>query len=82
MAVAAAAIACSCVTAGGAEGPASEFELDLDDYLSHVSNPAGRRGCPSVALVRARLRRFDFSGVRVKLVACVPGYHTGRSLHK
>ncbi|KAJ3705221.1 hypothetical protein LUZ61_008926 [Rhynchospora tenuis] len=63
----------------------SPFENDLVDYLYALKLPELQVNLPSIGNVSinaAFFRMFDYSSAKVRLVASVPGYHTGSSLKK
>ncbi|XP_078436994.1 tyrosyl-DNA phosphodiesterase-like protein isoform X2 [Wolffia australiana] len=61
------------------------FENDLVDYLNSLKWPELNVSYESIGQARINpsfFRRFDFSCAMVRLVASVPGYHTGSNLKK
>ncbi|XP_014520570.1 tyrosyl-DNA phosphodiesterase 1 [Vigna radiata var. radiata] len=63
----------------------SGFENDLVEYLSILKWPEFSVKIPSlgsVSLCPSFFRKFDYSDARVRLIASVPGYHSGTSLKK
>jgi tyrosyl-DNA phosphodiesterase-1 len=67
--------------------PSSPFESDLLDYLEALKWPGALVPSPDSAGEGTRVtasffRRFDYSWAAVRLVASVPGYHSGRWLTK
>lgn len=63
----------------------SEFENDLVEYLSMLKWPEFSVKLPSlgnVGVCPSFFRKFDYSEARVRLIASVPGYHSGASLKK
>eukprot|EP00897_Mesotaenium_endlicherianum_P008277 jgi/Mesen1/7478/ME000039S06689 len=74
-------------TAVGGEGESSSaFEDDLVEYLAALEWPGcdvTRPSDGSTFRLNARhFRCYDFSDAAVRLVASVPGYHSGAALHK
>ncbi|KAK7405871.1 hypothetical protein VNO78_07482 [Psophocarpus tetragonolobus] len=63
----------------------SGFENDLVEYLSMLKWPEFSVKLPSlgsVSVCPSFFRKFDYSDARVRLIASVPGYHSGTSLKK
>ncbi|KAH1252780.1 Tyrosyl-DNA phosphodiesterase 1 [Glycine max] len=63
----------------------SGFENDLVEYLSVLKWPEFSVNLPflgSVSICPSFFRKFDYSDARVRLIASVPGYHSGSSLKK
>ncbi|CAJ1925113.1 unnamed protein product [Sphenostylis stenocarpa] len=63
----------------------SGFENDLVEYLSMLKWPEFSVKLPSlgsVSICPSFFRKFDYSDARVRLIASVPGYHSGTSLKK
>ncbi|KAL2349519.1 hypothetical protein Fmac_003519 [Flemingia macrophylla] len=63
----------------------SGFENDLVEYLSTLKWPEFSVRLPSlgnVSVTPSFFRKFDYSDARVRLIASVPGYHSGTSLKK
>ncbi|XP_020217732.1 tyrosyl-DNA phosphodiesterase 1 isoform X2 [Cajanus cajan] len=63
----------------------SGFENDLVEYLSMLKWPEFSVKLPSlgnVSVCPSFFRKFDYSEARVRLIASVPGYHSGASLKK
>lgn len=61
------------------------FETDLVDYLSTLKWPdfaADLPGLGSFSVNPSFFKKFDYSSAAVRLVASVPGYHSGSSLKK
>ncbi|KAM7255296.1 hypothetical protein ACFE04_020537 [Oxalis oulophora] len=61
------------------------FENDLIDYLNALKWPGFTSNLPSVGNVTinpAFFKKFDYSNATVRLIASVPGYHTGSNLKK
>ncbi|OMO64913.1 hypothetical protein COLO4_31726 [Corchorus olitorius] len=61
------------------------FETDLTDYLGTLKWPEFTANLPALgnfSINSAFFKRFDYSNARVRLIASVPGYHTGPSLKK
>ncbi|KAL1205929.1 Tyrosyl-DNA phosphodiesterase 1 [Cardamine amara subsp. amara] len=61
------------------------FEGDLIDYLSVLKWPeftASLPGRGNVKINAAFFKKFDYSDAMVRLIASVPGYHTGLNLRK
>ncbi|KAL0784651.1 hypothetical protein Bca101_000896 [Brassica carinata] len=61
------------------------FEDDLVDYLAVLKWPeftASLPGLGNVKINAAFFRKFDYSNATVRLVASVPGYHTGSNMRK
>ncbi|CAH2072705.1 unnamed protein product [Thlaspi arvense] len=59
------------------------FEGDLIDYLTVLKWPeftASLPGRGNVKINAAFFKKFDYSGATVRLIASVPGYHTGLNL--
>jgi tyrosyl-DNA phosphodiesterase-1 len=67
--------------------PSSPFESDLLDYLEALKWPGALVPSPDstgegTRVTASFFRRFDYSRAAVRLVASVPGYHSGRWLTK
>ncbi|CAL9055894.1 unnamed protein product [Musa banksii] len=63
----------------------SFFENDLVDYLKMLKLPEFTAKLPAVGNVSINasfFRKFDYSSAMVRLIASVPGYHTGANLNK
>ncbi|CAL9121280.1 unnamed protein product [Musa textilis] len=63
----------------------SFFENDLVDYLKMLKLPEFTIKLPAVGNVTINasfFRKFDYSSAMVRLIASVPGYHTGANLNK
>ncbi|XP_031500494.1 tyrosyl-DNA phosphodiesterase 1 [Nymphaea colorata] len=63
----------------------SPFEEDLVDYLEKLKWPGLNVSIPvagSATINSSFFRKFDFSSASVRLIASVPGYHSGGSLKK
>ncbi|QCD91881.1 tyrosyl-DNA phosphodiesterase 1 isoform X1 [Vigna unguiculata] len=63
----------------------SGFENDLVEYLSMLKWPEFSVKLPSlgsVSICPSFFRKFDYSDARVRLIASVPGYHSGSSLKR
>ncbi|RDX62056.1 Tyrosyl-DNA phosphodiesterase 1 [Mucuna pruriens] len=63
----------------------SGFENDLVEYLNMLKWPEFSVKLPSlgnVSVCPSFFRKFDYSDARVRLIASVPGYHSGTSLKK
>ncbi|CAG7879349.1 unnamed protein product [Brassica rapa] len=61
------------------------FEDDLVDYLAVLKWPeftACLPGRGNVKINAAFFRKFDYSSATVRLIASVPGYHTGSNMRK
>ncbi|CAA7394486.1 unnamed protein product [Spirodela intermedia] len=61
------------------------FENDLVDYLNALKWPELSINLPSIGPANINpsfFRRFDYSNAMVRLVASVPGYHTGSNLKR
>ncbi|TYJ12942.1 hypothetical protein E1A91_A10G016300v1 [Gossypium mustelinum] len=61
------------------------FENDLVDYLSTLKWPEFTANLPSLGnfnINSAFFKKFDYSEAKVRLIASVPGYHTGSNLKK
>lgn len=61
------------------------FENDLTDYLSALKWPEFSVNFPnlgSFAINSSFFKEFDYSNAEVRLIASVPGYHTGVNLKK
>ncbi|XP_010492343.1 PREDICTED: tyrosyl-DNA phosphodiesterase 1 isoform X2 [Camelina sativa] len=61
------------------------FEGDLIDYLNVLKWPeftASLPGRGNVKINAAFFKKFDYSNATVRLIASVPGYHTGLNLKK
>ncbi|XP_038712093.1 tyrosyl-DNA phosphodiesterase 1 isoform X2 [Tripterygium wilfordii] len=62
-----------------------EFENDLTDYLSALKWPAFTVKLPMIGSFNINpsfFKKFDYSDAVVRLVASVPGYHTGTNVRK
>eukprot|EP00667_Euglena_gracilis_P010184 EG_transcript_10347 len=67
------------------KGPSSPPSAEFEQYLTQYLNHCGRKlfGVPtSNILDTSVLRRYDFSGATVHLVASVPGTHTGSAMQQ
>ncbi|KAK1375167.1 Tyrosyl-DNA phosphodiesterase 1 [Heracleum sosnowskyi] len=63
----------------------SGFENDLVDYLTALKLPEFSVSLPGLgncSINASFFRRFDYSSATVRLIASVPGYHSGSSLKK
>ncbi|WOL15127.1 hypothetical protein Cni_G23908 [Canna indica] len=63
----------------------SFFENDLVDYLKNLKLPEFTAKLPAIGNVNinaAFFKKFDYSSAKVRLIASVPGYHTGSNLNK
>ncbi|PWA63245.1 tyrosyl-DNA phosphodiesterase [Artemisia annua] len=63
----------------------SAFETDLVDYLSALKWPEFSVKLPelgNVSFNSSFFKRFDYSSATVRLIASVPGYHTGSNIKK
>lgn len=63
----------------------SGFETDLVDYLSALKWPefsVKLPGLGNVSFNSSFFKRFDYSNATVRLIASVPGYHTGSNIKK
>ncbi|KAJ9566540.1 hypothetical protein OSB04_002506 [Centaurea solstitialis] len=63
----------------------SAFETDLIDYLSILKWPEFSVKLPelgSFTLNSSFFKRFDYSSAAVRLIASVPGYHSGSNVKK
>ncbi|KAF3779977.1 Tyrosyl-DNA phosphodiesterase 1 [Nymphaea thermarum] len=63
----------------------SPFEEDLVDYLEKLKWPGLNVSIPvagNATINSSFFRKFDFSSASVRLIASVPGYHSGGSLKK
>ncbi|KAL2473374.1 tyrosyl-DNA phosphodiesterase-related [Forsythia ovata] len=61
------------------------FESDLIDYLSVLKWPEFTANLPSLGsftINSSFFKKFDYSSAVVRLIASVPGYHSGSSLKK
>ncbi|XVF27815.1 hypothetical protein REPUB_Repub14bG0141400 [Reevesia pubescens] len=61
------------------------FENDLIDYLSTLKWPEFNANLPALgnfSINSSFFKKFDYSNARVRLIASVPGYHTGSNLKK
>ncbi|XP_059623908.1 tyrosyl-DNA phosphodiesterase 1 [Cornus florida] len=61
------------------------FESDLVDYLSALKWPEFNVNLPTLGNIRINssfFKKFDYSNAGVRLIASVPGYHTGPNLKK
>lgn len=61
------------------------FENDLVDYLSALKWPGFTANIPAFGNCKINslfFRKFDYSSASVRLIASVPGYHSGPSLRK
>ncbi|CAH8361147.1 unnamed protein product [Eruca vesicaria subsp. sativa] len=61
------------------------FEDDLVDYLTVLKWPEFTSSLPgrgNVKINAAFFRKFDYSNATVRLIASVPGYHTGSNMRK
>ncbi|KAJ4703195.1 Tyrosyl-DNA phosphodiesterase 1 [Melia azedarach] len=61
------------------------FENDLVDYLSTLKWPEFSANLPSLGNFKINpsfFKKFDYSSAAVRLIASVPGYHTGPNLKK
>uniref|UniRef100_A0A2P2JIM7 FHA domain-containing protein n=1 Tax=Rhizophora mucronata TaxID=61149 RepID=A0A2P2JIM7_RHIMU len=61
------------------------FENDLVDYLHTLKWPeftAKLQATGSLSINPSFFRKFDYSNAMVRLIASVPGYHTGANLKK
>ncbi|EOA23023.1 hypothetical protein CARUB_v10003786mg [Capsella rubella] len=61
------------------------FEGDLIDYLNVLKWPeftASLPGRGNMKINAAFFKKFDYSNATVRLIASVPGYHTGLNLNK
>ncbi|GER27220.1 tyrosyl-DNA phosphodiesterase-related [Striga asiatica] len=61
------------------------FENDLVEYLSALKWPefnANLPGIGSFSINPSFFKKFDYSSATVRLIASVPGYHSGSSLRK
>ncbi|KAG9140509.1 hypothetical protein Leryth_023021 [Lithospermum erythrorhizon] len=61
------------------------FESDLVDYLGALKWPDFTVNLPGVGSCNINphfFRKFDYSGATVRLIASVPGYHSGPNLKK
>ncbi|KAL7130225.1 hypothetical protein ABFS83_13G120100 [Erythranthe nasuta] len=67
-------------------GPsACGFENDLIDYLGALKLPEFNANLPGIGNFSINpqfFRKFDYSSAMVRLIASVPGYHSGSSLRK
>ncbi|KAI7729884.1 hypothetical protein M8C21_010024, partial [Ambrosia artemisiifolia] len=63
----------------------SGFESDLIDYLSALKWPEFTVQLPELgnfSIIPSFFKRFDYSKATVRLIASVPGYHSGSSIKK
>ncbi|KAF7840668.1 tyrosyl-DNA phosphodiesterase 1 isoform X1 [Senna tora] len=63
----------------------SEFETDLVEYLNTLKWPEFSVKLPSLgnfSISPSFFKKFDYSNAMVRLIASVPGYHTGASLKR
>ncbi|KAI3698104.1 hypothetical protein L6452_31216 [Arctium lappa] len=63
----------------------SDFETDLIDYLSTLKWPEFSVKLPELGnftLNSSFFKRFDYSSAAVRLIASVPGYHSGSNVKK
>nr|GMD05196.1 tyrosyl-DNA phosphodiesterase 1 [Ipomoea batatas] len=61
------------------------FERDLIDYLSMLKWPEFTANIPALGncnINSSFFKKFDYSSAGVRLIASVPGYHSGSSLKK
>lgn len=61
------------------------FENDLVDYLKALKWPDFSVNLPEIGTFNINasfFRRFDYSSAKVRLIASIPGYHTGLNLNK
>ncbi|CAN4109750.1 unnamed protein product [Withania somnifera] len=61
------------------------FENDLIDYLSALKWPELTANIPALGNCKINslfFKKFDYSSASVRLIASVPGYHSGPSLRK
>ncbi|XVF87675.1 hypothetical protein PTKIN_Ptkin18bG0139600 [Pterospermum kingtungense] len=61
------------------------FENDLTDYLSTLKWPEFTANLPALGNFNINstfFKKFDYSNARVRLIASVPGYHTGSNMKK
>ncbi|XP_044461851.1 tyrosyl-DNA phosphodiesterase 1 isoform X2 [Mangifera indica] len=61
------------------------FETDLIDYLSALKWPEFSANIPALGNFKINssfFRKFDYSSAMVRLIASVPGYHSGPNLKK
>ncbi|TXG47099.1 hypothetical protein EZV62_026393 [Acer yangbiense] len=61
------------------------FENDLVDYLSALKWPEFNANLPGLGNFKINpsfFKKFDYSSATVRLIASVPGYHTGPNLKK
>ncbi|GAV73664.1 Tyr-DNA_phospho domain-containing protein [Cephalotus follicularis] len=66
-------------------GKGCAFETDLIDYLSALKWPEFTANFPSLGNININssfFKKFDYSNATVRLIASVPGYHTGSNLKK
>uniref|UniRef100_A0A6N2KX78 PNK FHA domain-containing protein n=1 Tax=Salix viminalis TaxID=40686 RepID=A0A6N2KX78_SALVM len=66
-------------------GKGCGFENDLVDYLSMLKWPEFIVKLPnlgSISINASFFKKFDYSNAVVRLIASVPGYHTGANLRK
>ncbi|KAK6917354.1 Tyrosyl-DNA phosphodiesterase I [Dillenia turbinata] len=66
-------------------GKGCGFETDLVDYLSALKWPEFKVNLPthgSFKINPSFFKSFDYSSAAVRLIASVPGYHTGENLNK
>ncbi|KAK0578297.1 hypothetical protein LWI29_008219 [Acer saccharum] len=65
--------------------PGCGFENDLVDYLSALKWPEFNANLPGLGNFKINpsfFKKFDYSSATVRLIASVPGYHTGPNLKK
>ncbi|KAG8385702.1 hypothetical protein BUALT_Bualt03G0072600 [Buddleja alternifolia] len=63
----------------------SGFENDLIDYLGALKWPEFNANLPAIGSFNINpsfFKKFDYSSAAVRLIASVPGYHSGSSLRK
>ncbi|KAL9236902.1 hypothetical protein vseg_011516 [Gypsophila vaccaria] len=63
----------------------SQFESDLVDYLKALKLPEFSANLPAVGRVKVDasfFKKFDYEDAVVRLIASVPGYHSGPNLKK
>ncbi|KAK4485110.1 hypothetical protein RD792_007720 [Penstemon davidsonii] len=61
------------------------FETDLIDYLSALKWPEFNVDLPAIGSFNINasfFKKFDYSSATVRLIASVPGYHSGTSVRK
>ncbi|GAB2231535.1 hypothetical protein Drorol1_Dr00010543 [Drosera rotundifolia] len=64
---------------------ACSFESDLVDYLSALKLPEVNAQLPSLGSFKINasfFKKFDYGSASVRLIASVPGYHSGGNLRK